>query len=1145
MAASGARSFARAGLSFYGRRPPVKIALDLIKGRCLNESIAGEYQRGYSGVKTYLPQMILVVCLCMAAAPPPAHTQQDCYFQELTDSLVLGNSKVKIRFSKDFGRVLDLVNEDTGTDFIDDTHRTSSWFLRYHDKLVKWETSHERSRTTVVRGWDMQLTAWRASEFDGYYQLEMDHSFTLGDGTCTMTQRVRVFDGSPFTRWRIILNNPTNTGKTVVSVTYPHIRGLNVLGADDYFITPVRRGERWEDFYFERILPSGTVHIRGAKYPLCGWQWVWYGNGREGLYYAALDKDAVAKSFRYGYDDRYNGSLGGDGRENNDEEIALTQFPFLEPGGGYNNDGIWYSTVLEVGVKKGPGWYWGADRYREFIENPNTGWTRDYPDWAKEAHSFIWWTVDEFKMYDEELEDNWDTRGNHNLIDQQWYKADDPRYYWPRFVINDLKGTLLDLQGSMQVCDTQGDRVIYFTNIFHADQQGPWLAQNPNESVINHDGISETVEWPYMPGKLFYQQCFHSGALRTTVIDDHKTIKDAGVDGAWLDCIMVFAPEIFCYGYNHGHDSPANAMGPGLAGFLKRLNDEVWRVPGEGTGRILGIEGISDFLIPYVDLWSMNHLSGYQGTAVGGGTERDYPEVARYLFPGVFGALMKERTPGVADATEPWPQASFTFGCKLAGGPVNPYVDHTKYYSAYDAAKDAFYHGSFKADLGLQKSRNDFKAFSFVGSRGDTVVVTLWNRGSTPQSVDISLDLAALGITGTVTGATDLMGRAIEWPNGAYFTSTVPADDVTAVKLSVDPGPTPTPTITPTPTPSNTPTVTGTPTPPPAGPRKLALLKRENLNDSNLYYYNCPAVGDMDYYAAKGSNETALARDMWIIPAGNDSIDAAAIELTGDTSDELLVLTKEGAGDVNLYLYNTLVEGDWTYWDAASRNPGPLARDLWIVPSGNDAVGMAAIDVDGHGAEREIALLKKEGAGDVNLYLYNSPLPGDWTYWDAKARNPSALARDMWIIPAGNDAVGIAALDVTKDGRKELAILKKEGAGDVNLYIYNCPLPGDRTYWDALSRNPAPLARDMWIIPSGNDAIALSAIDMDLDMTDELAILKLENGGDMNLYFYNAPVPGDWTYWDAHGRNPDPLARDLWIIPSGNDASAMTAVRID
>ncbi len=55
-------------------------------------------------------------------------------------------------------------------------------------------------------------------------------------------------------------------------------------------------------------------------------------------------------------------------------------------------------------------------------------------------------------------------------------------------------------------------------------------------------------------------------------------------------------------------------------------------------------------------------------------------------------------------------------------------------------------------------------------------------------------------------------------------------------------------------------------------------------------------------------------------------------------------------------------------------------------------------------------MLKKEGANDVNLYYYNALVPGDWVYWDAKARNPSPLARDLWVIPVGNDAIGMTSI---------------------------------------------------------------------------------------------------------------------------------------
>jgi len=310
----------------------------------------------------------------------------------------------------------------------------------------------------------------------------------------------------------------------------------------------------------------------------------------------------------------------------------------------------------------------------------------------------------------------------------------------------------------------------------------------------------------------------------------------------------------------------------------------------------------------------------------------------------------------------------------------------------------------------------------------------------------------------------------------------------------------------------------------------------------NIFYFKSLAIGDWTYWDAEARNPSQLARDLWLMPSGNDAIAMAATDLAGDKAEELFILKKEKAGDVNLYLYNSLVPGDWTYWDAHARNPSQVARDLWVLPTGNDAVGMGTLDIDADGND-EIAILKKEGVGDTNLYVYNSLVPGDWVYWDAYSRNPTPLARDLWVIPVGNDAIGMTTMDINNDSRKELAMLKKEGAGDVNLYFYNLPRPGDWTYWDAIARNPSPLARDLWLLPTGNDAVGIIAIDMNLDGTDELGILKQEGVGDLNLYFYNSLVPGDWTYWDAFARNPTPLARDLWLIPIGNTAAGIGAVR--
>ena len=245
-----------------------------------------------------------------------------------------------------------------------------------------------------------------------------------------------------------------------------------------------------------------------------------------------------------------------------------------------------------------------------------------------------------------------------------------------------------------------------------------------------------------------------------------------------------------------------------------------------------------------------------------------------------------------------------------------------------------------------------------------------------------------------------------------------------------------------------------------------------------------------------------------------------------DPTLKLAIMKEEGAGDMNLYFYNCVSDGDWTYWDADARNPSPLSRDFWLIPQGNNTLAMTEIDsVDG--GEQDLAVLKEDDSGQ-KLYIYNTPLKGDWTYWDLEARNPLPRARDFWAIPAGDDTELIA------DSGGNIASMKNSN-GDYNLYIYRRPYPGDWTQSDALARNPSPLARDLWIIPRGNNTVAMCGLDTTGDGDSDSLLLVRNEQGDHNVYVWNMPVEGDWTYWDALARNPAPIARDFWSIPQGND----------
>jgi len=115
----------------------------------------------------------------------------------------------------------------------------------------------------------------------------------------------------------------------------------------------------------------------------------------------------------------------------------------------------------------------------------------------------------------------------------------------------------------------------------------------------------------------------------------------------------------------------------------------------------------------------------------------------------------------------------------------------------------------------------------------------------------------------------------------------------------------------------------------------------------------------------------------------------------------------------------------------------------------------------------------------------------------------------------------------------------KDAGGDYNLYGYELPEAGDSTYWDAESRNPSALARDLWLIPLGNNTVAMTELDANVGGEQELAVLKLDHGFDQNIYFYNVPVPGDWALLGRRWAEPLGPCEEFWTIPAGNDTILM------
>lgn len=273
--------------------------------------------------------------------------------------------------------------------------------------------------------------------------------------------------------------------------------------------------------------------------------------------------------------------------------------------------------------------------------------------------------------------------------------------------------------------------------------------------------------------------------------------------------------------------------------------------------------------------------------------------------------------------------------------------------------------------------------------------------------------------------------------------------------------------------------------------KKVGVMKRDQ-NDDNFYVYNVSS--NLEPQILTGS-------DLWNIPAGNSSIATAGVDIDGDGRKEVAVMKNEN-GDYNLYVYNSPV---------GSTAQLVRAMDLWNIPSGDNTVAIAGVDYNGDGRD-ELAVMKNEG-GDYNVYIYFAPTTTEAAF---------LIGGDKWNIPAGNNVVAMTGLDIDGDAKDEIAVMKNEN-GDHNLYVYYSPN----------GMEPAVLAGiDKWEIPSGDNTIGITGIDINDDGRDELGIMKNENG-DHNFYVYQAPT----------GTGPMPLlAGDKWNIPSGNNVVGIATV---
>ena len=189
-------------------------------------------------------------------------------------------------------------------------------------------------------------------------------------------------------------------------------------------------------------------------------------------------------------------------------------------------------------------------------------------------------------------------------------------------------------------------------------------------------------------------------------------------------------------------------------------------------------------------------------------------------------------------------------------------------------------------------------------------------------------------------------------------------------------------------------------------------------------------------------------------------------------ADYVGVLKKNGASDNNLFVYTAPV----------GVQNGTLMGTDWWRGDGN-TVAIAGGDFNGNGGN-EIAYLKQVTATDFTLFVYTAPVG---------TQKGTLIGTDS--TNYDGTPVALAAVDIDGNGTDEIAVLKKAGTANNDLFVYSAPqgtLEGTLVGTDYLSGD-------------GN-TVAIAGGDFDGNGVGEIAYLKRVTATDFTLLVYTAPV---------------------------------------
>jgi hypothetical protein len=694
----------------------------------------------------------------------PAAAQSDCYFAEVGDALVVGNSKVEVRLDRRSGVITGLLNRRTGTELVGEgpfeVFRLIYSTERFHGSPA--DDPWSATEGTPVKGALQKVTATRLEKTPGGIRLQVSYDrLRLERRTLDVSVHytVEVRNRDEETRWRLALEN-RDLG-TVREAHFPLVSGLNEL---DSLIMPNESGQKVRD-PVSRL--SDDIPVIGLEYPGRGsMQWFEYDSPGAGLYMASYDEtlDYTRMCF---------GRAGGGPQAS----MWIVKYPFAPSGAS------WTSPDLALGIHAGD-WHWGADRYRTWLES----WTRE-PEVPLAVREMIGGLGEILiKKPSGEVSHPYESmvtlarqvreapHGVTFLVAGWMYDGHDT--YYPDYVpIPELGGrealaTALDGVHEQGVAATAyvNGRIANIETETYKAQGKAWsvLGRAPGLGVSSTDFFELHEEWNTSWGERPGQGWFAVMCPSAQGWQDHlvgevsRVVGEYGFDGVFLDQPGSYYGEL-CYNRHHGHDTPASAWGPGLLEVFRRVRDETRRLDPDS---ILWTEGMNDAFGQYMD-YGMDKNPLWRPMRIHPDCE-SFVEMWRYTLPhriiandsGAYSfAPSHDRVYGDSYLFVLGVRGLTRSGQRGIEAVAEDDEDGARRRAVIEkierlwiAAGQYLFHGRFMDDVGLEVSAPEVLARLYRGPGG--VAVPVWNTASRPLTFDVrlALDAAGLGDLGPLRG---------------------------------------------------------------------------------------------------------------------------------------------------------------------------------------------------------------------------------------------------------------------------------------------------------------------------------------------------------------------------------------------------------